>query len=222
MRLEGFRVGKGAYRRLVIWVWRGMGYLGAMADSVAHLEFTLRVLDRLEGERKLRAIPKALLESAWASEAQTEAVIDALLTATSVGKPGAYGHARQVGEWAARIGVHVANAPSPAFLRRCGVLADVDPWVLERLAEVREFASTVRAYQSMRIGAPVGDGPQRTAARIILVADEFDSLAMGADVTPPAEALRIMQRHATAEVRPFVSALLQAVKSARGGLVASA
>lgn len=127
------------------------------------LGLTLATLERLEAERRLRAIPAGLLESSWALEAQTEAVIEALLAASTQDER-ACAHARHVGEWAARIAAELPFAPGPGYVRRCGVLADVDRVVLERVREARECAPVVRAFQRLRM-ADEGLATKSTAVR---------------------------------------------------------
>lgn len=178
---------------------------------------TLATLDRLEAERKLRVMPTEFLECGWALEAQREAVIDALLTASTASRPSDYIHARHVGEWSARIAQRTDSALHASFMRRCGVLAEIDPDVLDRLPEVREFAMVVRAYQSIRIGEDMTDGIARTAALIVAVADEFDSLAFEPDIErrcSPNDAIRMMSRCAEEKNRAIVQALMRAVREA--------
>ena len=185
---------------------------------------TIATLERLEAERKLRCIPAELLESTWASEAQIEAVIDAILLATMVGDGRAYAHARHVGEWAARIAAEVPDAPSPAYIRRCGVLAAVDPAVLERVREVRDYAPVVRMLRRLRM-YDIDIADVRTEALIVAVADEFDLLTFACDDElrySPKDALRIMARRANDERHAIVSALLRAVRKTSGILAAIA
>lgn len=187
-----------------------------MTDAHADLDFTLRGLDRLEAERRLRSLPAEVLANSWAGQAQTEAVADALLTAATLDRPAAYVHARHVGEWAARIAACLPGAPNAEFMRRCGVLAELDPEVLERLPEVRECAPVVRAFQSRRLGQDAGGSLAQAAGRIIGVADEFDSLAFAPQAPrriSPGEALRMLQRAVTPENAEIVRALAQAVRS---------
>lgn len=187
------------------------------------LDLTLATLDRLEAERRLRSIPVDLLESSWALEAQTEAVVDALLAATAP-EERAYAHARHVGEWAARIAGVLPYAPGAAYMRRCGVLSDVNPAILERLREVRDCAPVVRAFQRFRM-ADEGPGEIRTAALIVAVTDEFDSLIFDCDNErrqSPNDALRMMIQCASEENRPIVDALRRAVRKATDFLPAIA
>lgn len=181
-----------------------------------NLDLTLATLERLEATRRLQSIPAALLESSWALEAQTEAVIDALLAVTAAGDR-AYAHARHVGEWAARIAANLPCAPNTAFMRRCGALADLDPATLERVREVRDCAPVVREYQRLRMRLEAPD-EIRTAALIVAVADEFDSLIFDCDDEDrhsPNDALRVMTACADTESRDIVAALGSAAKHVR-------
>ncbi len=174
-------------------------------------------MERLEAERKLRCIPAPLLESSWVLDAQTQAVVDALLVCSTSADDRAYAHARHVGEWSARIAAEVPCAPEPAFMRRCGVLADVEPVVLERIPEVRDCAPVVSAYQRLEMSGDVLGGFETAAARIIAVAGEFDSLISTADAErryAPADALRMMARTAGEQKRPLVNALRAAMRTA--------
>lgn len=176
-------------------------------------EITIFELDRLEAERKLRSIPASLLESCWARETQIEAVIDAILIAATCEDANAYAHARHVGEWAARIAAELPRAPSPAFMRRCGVLAGVDPAILARLPEVRKCAPVVRAFQRLRMGGNRG-AETRTAALIVAVADEFESLlGERGGQRGAANAMRAIARCADDESREIVQALLRAARA---------
>ncbi len=175
-------------------------------------EITMFELDRLEAERKLRTIPGSLLESCWARDTQIEAVIDAILV-TTCGNAGTYAHARHVGEWAARIATELPFAPSPAFMRRCGVLAGSDPAMLARLPEVREYAPIVRAFQRLRMGGN-GGRETRTAALIVAIADEFESLLSECNgQRGAADAMRVVARCADDESREIVQALLRAARA---------
>lgn len=187
------------------------------------LDLAIATVDRLEAERRLRSLPPNLLESAWALEAQAEAVVDALLVATAQGERG-YAHARHVGEWAARIVAELSFAPSSAYMRRCGVLADIDPAIVERVREIRECAPVVRAFQRLRM-AVEGPGEIRTAALIVAVADEFDTLVFDCDDEhrhSPNDALRMMIRCANDEGRPIVDALRRSTLKAANVLPAIA
>lgn len=133
-------------------------------------ELTLRELGRLENERKLRSIPGHVLETTWVREAQIEAVIDAVLAATFSGSPESLVHARHVGEWCARIAAGIEFGPDPSFARRVGVLADIDPGVLEMLPELECFTASVRAYQQVSV---TGYNIPSATTLIVHVADEF-------------------------------------------------
>lgn len=186
------------------------------------LAATLATLERLEAERKLRSIPAPLLESSWALEAQTEAVVDALLAALAGGNDREYAHARHVGEWCARIAAELPCAPAPAFLRRCGVLADTDPAVLERIREVRDCAPVVRSFQRMQLCADTIGGIDSAGARIIAVAEEFDSALFAADEErrySPGDALRMLIQTADEHTRPIVEALRRALRNAPATLL---
>lgn len=191
-----------------------------MVNEHDDLALTLIELERLEAERKLRSIPAPLLETTWVLDAQVEAVVDALLIATATGDDRAYAHARHTGEWAARIAGELDFAPSAPFVRRCGVLADVDPAIVERVREVRECAPFVRAFQELRVGQ--GRAEVQTAALIIAVAEEFDSLIFACDEDDrysPGDALRMMRNCADDHTTPIVQALLRAIRNAPADLV---
>lgn len=186
-------------------------YAGRMDD----LNVTLSALDRLEAERRLRTMPRAIVESAWALESQTEAVVDALLAAWGYAAPETVVHARHVGEWAARIATELPRAPSPGFMRRCGVLANLNPAIIEKLPEVRDCAPVVDAFQRLRMCVR-GASEVRTAALIVATADEFDTLAFGADANrcvSPLEALRVIMRCADEESHEVVQALVRAARA---------
>ena len=179
------------------------------------MSLTLGELERLEAERKLRSIPAVILDSTWVLHAQEEAVIDAVLLATTAGDNRAYAHARHTGEWAARIATELPGSPAAEFMRRCGVLADANPAALERIREVRDCTRVVRAFQHMRLG---GDASPDVVvpALIIAIADEFDLRIfedLDAERYSPNNALRIMQRSAEARTTPIVQALLRAVRN---------
>jgi hypothetical protein len=133
-------------------------------------ELTLHELRRLEAERKLRTIPAQVLETAWVRDAQVEAVADAVLAITYTGDAAAYARARHVGEWCARIAAALPNGPEPALARRVGVLSDVDPAALERIAELEYLALYVREYQSTAI---LGTDCVRTMSLVLAVAVDF-------------------------------------------------
>lgn len=188
---------------------RVLRYPDFMNDS----DLVLTELRRLEAERKLRTLPRALLESSWANEAQIEAVVDAVLTCATAADARALAHARHVGEWAARIACHLPEAPSLPFMRRFGVLADVEPAVLESLPEVRDLAPAVREFQYVRMGEVA---EPHVATLIVAVADEFDSLIENAnrDARMSArDALHYMQRSAKPNTMPIVQALRHACRS---------
>lgn len=161
-------------------------------------------------------MPAEMLESSWARDVQTEAVIDALLVFSTAADTRMYVHARNVGEWAARIAAKLPCAPSPAFMRRCGVLSEVDPAILERLPETRDVALAVRAFQEIRMAEDTIHGVARIAALIVCVAQEFDSLAFGAPDrrVSASDALRMLQRTASNETREVVRALALVLRAA--------
>jgi hypothetical protein len=183
-------------------------------------ELTLHELRRLEAERKLRTIPAQVLDAAWARDAQIEAVIDAVLAVTYAGNATAYAHARQVGEWCARIATALPYGPEPSFARRAGVLADVDPVALERIAELKHYAACVREYQLSSIEDIDG---VTTIAMIVAAADEFDG-RIGPDsrgyVNSPGAALRAMMANASNMRRPVIEALSNAARPSRNTHVA--
>ena len=154
-------------------------------------ELTLHELSRLEAERKLRALPVTILETAWVREAQIEAVIDAVLVVRH-GDARAVAQARHTGEWAARIAAALPEGPDPALARRAGVLFDIEPTVLERIPELRHIGKRGQAW------------------RIACVAREFE-----AQIAPdergrfhsPRAVLQAMRANADAESRPIVEAL---------------
>lgn len=186
------------------------------------LSLTLAELDRLETERKLRAIPAAVLGATWVLDAQVEAVIDALLIANTAHDEWSYAHARHTGEWAARIAAQLAFAPAPCFARRCGVLAEIDPAVIERVREVRECAPVAREFQEMRVGEAAAD--MHAATVIVAVAEEFDSLIFAADDNrrhSPNDALRVMRYCADVRTLPIIEALLRAIRTASCDLLTS-
>lgn len=172
------------------------------------LELTLEEIARLEAERKLRSLPSELLEVAWAREAQTEAVIDAVVTVAM--DPRTVAHARHTGEWAARIASVLPFGPQPSAARRAAVLAELDPAALERIAELRDFASFVREYQTTAIE---GSSQPRTMTLVMSVASEFEGrIAADGPCAPqsPAEAIRAMLGGAGDAARPVVEALAEA------------
>jgi hypothetical protein len=184
-------------------------------------ELTLHELRRLEAERKLRAIPAQVLETAWVLDAQIEAVIDAVLAVTYAGDAAAYAHARHVGEWCARIAsVLPTFGPGPQFARRVGLLADLDPSVLERIPELKHLAPGVRHYQALAMQETVEAG---TISMIVATADEFDSrIKSNANgyMPPPGAVLRLMSKNASDVSRPVIEALSEVVRSSRSVRVA--
>ncbi len=186
-----------------------------MECGVDDLSGTMATLDRLEAQRRLKSIPAVLLESAWALEVHVEAVIDAVLVATTAGNDGTVAHARHTGEWASRIAAELPQAPNPAFLRRCGVLAKVDPAILARVHELREYASAVRDFQH---------GGDSITAHIIAVAAAFDSLITAAppeERYAPSDALRMIVQSADAATRSVAEALRRACRNAPEHLFAA-
>ncbi len=167
-------------------------------------ELTLDELARLEAERKLRALPVAVLETAWVREAQIEAVIDAVLV-VGLSDARALARARHTGEWAARIASALPAGPDPASARRAGVLFDIEPAVLERIPELRHIAKRGQAWL------------------IACVAREFETR-----ITPdeqgryrsPRAVLQAMRANADAQSRPIVDALERAAQSGRSARVA--
>lgn len=167
-------------------------------------ELTLHELNRLEAERKLRALPEAILETAWVREAQIEAVIDAVLV-VGLSDPRALARARHTGEWAARIAAGLPAGPDPASARRAGALFDIEPATLERIPELQRFAKRGQAWL------------------IASVAREFETR-----ITPdehgryhsPRAVLQAMRANADAATRPIVEALEHAVQSGRSARVA--
>ncbi len=174
-------------------------------------ELTLWELGRLEAERKLRAIPASLLESAWVREAQIEAVIDAVLAISAGSDTSAYAQAREVGEWSARIAGALKAAPDAARARRIGVLRDLDPEALKRIPELRDLAAPIRDYQRYAIG---GDDRAGTLTLIVAVADEFvqrigrDQRGLGAS---PSLVIEVMHARSEGALRSVVAALATAV-----------
>ena len=183
-------------------------------------ELTMHELERLEAERKLRTIPAEALETGWVREAQVEAVIDAVLAVAMAGEARAVAHARHVGEWSARIAAALEYGPDPVVARRVGVLAEIDPGVLERIQELRHVASHVREYQALAV---VGAQNPRTLALIVATAAEFDErIAPDCDgrSPSPASVLRAMRAGATEASRPIVEALCAAADSRKRARVA--
>ena len=128
-------------------------------------------LHRLETERKLRAIPDALLQTAWVRDAQVEAVIDAVLAVKYDGDARGYAGARHVGEWCARIAHAMPDIVDHAFARRAGVLSRVEPEILSRLPELRHLAPPVRGFQA---SVDSRDTCASALTLIIAVASDFE------------------------------------------------
>ena len=175
-------------------------------------DVVLSVVASCETERKLLAIPAAILETAWKREAQIEAVIDAVLHTAFVEDPKGYVHARHVGEWCARIAADLPCGPNPSLSRRVGVLKDIDPAVLERLPETSGFACCVREFQeSCFLKSP---GERTTTTILAAVADEFVSCTRpdsNGFCFSPRRALEIMRAGATASNAVAIAALERAV-----------
>jgi hypothetical protein len=162
------------------------------------IEITLQELDRLEAQRKLRALPAAVVETAWVREAQIEAVIDAVLV---VGlSDAAIARARHAGEWCGRIAAALGDGPDPALARRAGVLSDIDPSVLERIPELRHIAQRAKNPQL----ASMVEVARAFAARI-----EPDERG---HVVSPQLVLRAMSANANAQTRPMIEALQSALR----------
>lgn len=127
------------------------------------MDLAFAEVERLEAQRRSRSIPRSTPESARRCEAQIEAVIDAILATTFDANERAYVHARNAGEWAARIAEILPEVRPARFMRRCTVLADCNPSVLKGLPEVRDYAETVAAFQTWQ--NPRTDPLQRRYAR---------------------------------------------------------
>lgn len=171
-------------------------------------ELTLHELTRLEAQRKLRALPEALLETAWVREAQIEAVIDAVLTVAFSGNADALAHTRHTGEWCARIAAALPGAPDPSLARRVGVLSAIDADVLDRIAELRHIARYSREGQLKLIASVAREFDARISP------DEF-----GRCTSPPI-ILRAMLANADDVARPIVAALQATLHRARHARVA--
>lgn len=172
-------------------------------------ELTLHELTRLEAERKLQTLPGAVLETAWVREAQIEAVIDAVLVVAFGDDTAALAQARHTGEWCARIAAVLADGTDPSVARRAGVLSDIAPAVLERIAELRHIASRAKHPQ---------------LAAIVSVAREFAAQIEPDEqgrVVSPHLVLRTMTAKADAQTRPIVEALQNALRGKRGAQLAS-
>jgi HD-GYP domain-containing protein (c-di-GMP phosphodiesterase class II) len=187
-----------------------------MKPAADDLSGVLATLDRLEAQRRLKSIPAVILETSWVLDAHIEAVIDAVLVAVTAGDDRAFAHARHTGEWASRIAAELPQAPSPPFMRRCGVLAQADPAVLSRIRELREYAVAIHEFQH---------GIDSTAARILTVAAAFDSLIFAADPEQryaPSDALRMLLQSAHPGAREIVAALRRACRNAPEHLFSAA
>jgi hypothetical protein len=183
------------------------------ADDLSAL---LTTLERLEAERKLRSMPSAVLETAWVLDAQVEAVIDAVLVVATAGDHRAFAHARHTGEWASRIAAEVPDGPDPSHMRRSGALAGIDPALLARIPELREYAAAVTAFQSSADSA---------SAKIIAAASAFDELIAAPDAAAryaPGDALRMLCQSATPRTRGVIDALRRACRNAPEHLFAVA
>jgi hypothetical protein len=174
-------------------------------------ELTLHELRRLEAERKLREIPERILETAWVRDAQIEAVIDAVLAVTYADDAAGYAHARHVGEWSARIAMTLPFGPDVIFARRVGVLADVDPRALERIAELAHLARYVAEFQRCSIEHPKH---VRTISLIVETAREFDLSISSDEGVSAATILRRMRAEADESALPMVDALANALRLA--------
>lgn len=180
-------------------------------------ELLLHELQRLEAERKLRAIPRVILETGWVHEAQVEAVIDAVIAVSLSGDVAAIAHARHVGEWCARIACQMRGEPKPSFARRLGVLADCDPSALAMIQELRHLAPYVEQYQRTQVGA-TNDNPD-VASLIVRVASEFDE-RIASEQRSPGEILREMGCRSDEASRPIVQALIDALRSSSNPVAA--
>jgi hypothetical protein len=176
-------------------------------------ELVLHEVRRAEVERKLRSVPAEALETGWVREAQIEAVIDAVVAVIYGADDAATAQARHVGEWCARIAAALPYGPDGATARRVGVLADVDPSALERIAELKHVASHVADYQ--RFVAEGRDGELRVLPLIVAVATEFNTRLAREGRTPGA-VLRSMVCEANSVSRSVVEALASAAASRNG------
>lgn len=155
----------------------------------------LHELQRLETERKLRAIPGDILTTAWVREAQIEAVIDAMLAVKYAGNVSGYASARHVGEWCARIAGALADLAGPAAARRFGVLSEFDDSVLSGVAELRYLVPSRWRF-----------------ARIVAIARDFDRLV--AKMTPRL-AIVELRKTADADALRVVDALSEMLNANR-------
>jgi len=175
-------------------------------------ELTLHELNRLEAERKLRAIPQVILETAWVREAQIEAVIDAVLAVAIGGDAAALVRARHVGEWSARVAAALPHGPEPSFVRRVAVLSDADPDALDRIPELQHLGPCVRDFQAFVVERAQ---EAHIVSLIVAVAGEFNERVMdfAQDRGPsPSLVLREMLAAATDATRPIIEALAASVQ----------
>jgi hypothetical protein len=189
----GQKISYSGYLKLTILGPAVPGYPEVMDD-----ELTLHELARLEAERKLRSLPAGVLETSWVREAQIEAVIDAVLVVGLRGA-GPIALARHTGEWCARIAAALPDGPDPSLARRVGVLSDIEPATLERIAELRHIP--IRAKSALL--ASIAQVAREFATRI-----EPDERG---HVTSPHVVLRAMTAKADAHTRPIVEALQAAL-----------
>jgi len=171
-------------------------------------EITVHELNRLEAERKLRALPEAILETTWVREAQVEAVVDAVLAVALGGDARALAQARHTGEWCARIATALPAGLDPSLARRVGVLGEIDAAVLERIAELRHIARIPRDHQLRQIANVAREFDARIAP------DEHERC------TSPSIVLRAMLANADDLTRPIVKALETVLQPARHARVA--
>ena len=183
-------------------------------------EITLNELRRLEAERKLRTIPRSALETAWAREAQIEAVIDAVLAIHFASSPGALAHIRHVGEWCARIATAIDATVDSVVARRVGVLSAIDPTALRVIPELVRYETFVREYQLFRSGT---EGIPSPMSLIVRTADEFSHhvaiWAAQRNESLAATLSRMVNESSSAE-RPVVEALVKAVTGGRSSFAA--
>ncbi|HTU82771.1 MAG TPA: hypothetical protein VMF61_11615 [Candidatus Acidoferrales bacterium] len=142
-------------------------------------------------------------------ETRIEAVVDALVAAAVDGDPAAREQARNVADWASRICRAVPGAPTPAFVRRCALLAGLSPDVIACVPEVAECSAVVRDFQRLAMTHPSHRSPTSTASLILVVAEELDALVFRSDRSlrmSPRAALAFMKQHADQRLRPLVDA----------------
>jgi|GEM_PF-4764062 hypothetical protein len=118
--------------------------------------------------------------------ADGDVMADVISAITCMGDPRAWAHARHVAAWAARLGSYFPEAGDPVVLRRCGMLLEVEPRVLETVSMLRPCAPVVAEFQAFALGAMTHRRPS-PATGILAVADEFDRLVF--PQSPFAEAL---------------------------------